>query len=303
MSRTQPSRALAAIAVALVAGSVFARQPAVLAAVCGTLAALVAVAATGWAARRATGAERRAWEWIAAGCAAHLLGRLVWDYYQIVLRVQPPFPSLADLGYLALYPCLAVGLRGLLPARLPGRPQPTVALDATLVTFTAAALTYELLVAPLLARGGAFLPLATSVAWAAIGIVVLWSLSLQVVRHRHLVLGTASLAITGLLVLCVTNAIYAPLALSGAPLAGGWLDAGWAAGLALIVIAATFAGERADAGGRFAGDSARAFTVVIAIAGIIALAIWSVLRDRSESAAVWVAVGVAIIGGRVVYAL
>src|SRR5262245_66384127 len=96
MSRTQPSRALAAIAVALVAGSVFARQPAVLAAVCGTLAALVAVAATGWAARRATGAERRAWEWIAAGCAGHLLGRVVCGYEQIGLRVRPPFPSFAD---------------------------------------------------------------------------------------------------------------------------------------------------------------------------------------------------------------
>src|SRR5262245_21799771 len=188
MSRRQPSRAIAAIAVALLLGGVLARNTPGLAGLFGTLAPLVAVLGTSWTARRTTGSEARGWQWIAAGSGAHLLGRVVWDYYALVARVPPPFPSLADLGFLALYPCLAMGLRGLLPARLPGRPQPTVVLDATLVTFTAAALTYELPVAPLLERGGAFLPLATSVAWAAIGIVVLWSLSLQVVRHRHLVL-------------------------------------------------------------------------------------------------------------------
>ncbi|HUL03651.1 MAG TPA: ATP-binding protein [Gemmatimonadales bacterium] len=302
MSRRQPSHALAAIAVALVAGSVLARRAPVVAAVCWTLLAVVAVLSAAWAARRTSGAERRGWQWIAAGCAAHLAGRLVWDYYELGARVPPPFPSLADPGYLALYPCFAVGLQSLLPARLPGRQQPTVILDATLVTFTAAALTYELLLAPLLDIGGARLPLATSIAWAAIGVVVLWALSLQLVRQRSLVLGTAGLAITGLLVLCVINATYAPIALRGTYVPGGWLDIGWQVGLALLVVAAALAGADTQVGG-LASDTPRAIAVVVAIAGIMALALWSVLRDRSESAAVWVALGIAIIGGRVVYAL
>jgi PAS domain S-box-containing protein len=305
MSRKHPSQALAVIAVALLAGSILARHSPVITAACSTLVAFVAVFSTAWAARRTSGSERRGWRWIAAGCGAQLLGRLVWDYYELGVRVSPPFPSLADLGYLASYPCFALGLRSLLPARAPGRTQPATVLDAILVTFTAAALTYELLLAPLIEHGGALLPLAASIAWAAIAVVVLWVLGLQLVRQRSMVLGTAGFAITGLLVLCVTNAAYAPVALRGAYGAaswGGWLGVGWAAGLVFMAIAAALAGPEEGRSG-LAGDTPRAIAVVVAIAGIMALALWSVLRDNSESAAVWVAVGIAIIGGRVVYAL
>jgi PAS domain S-box-containing protein len=316
MSRREPSPALVAIALAVLAGDVFGyalgspdpgRRTA-FAALAGTLSALLAVVAAAGAARRTTGAARRGWRWIAAGCAAHLAGQLVWDLYAVVfLRVPPPFPSIADLGYLALYPSLAVGLWHLSPPRAPGRTQPTVALDAALVTFAAAAVTYELLVAPLIDRGGggALLPLLASLAWACSAVAVSWGLLVQLVRRRAPSLGPAGLAIAGLLVLCVTNARYAPLALAGTYVPGSWLDLGWDAGLILIAVSAALA--RDDEGvatrGLLAGETPRAIAVVVAIAGLAALALWIVLEHRRESAAVWVAVGVVIIGARVVYAL
>jgi len=315
MSRREPSRALVAVALAVLAGDVLAYalgspDPArrtALAALAGTLSALVAVVCAGWAARRTTGAERRGWRWIAAGCAAHLAGQLVRDFYAVAQHVPAPFPSIADLGYLALYPSLAVGLWHLSPPRAPGRTQPTVALDAALVTFAAAAVTYELLVAPLIDRGGALLPLLASLAWACSAVAVSWGLLVQLVRRRALSLGPAGLAIAGLLVLCVTNARYAPLALAGTYAPGSWLDLGWDAGLILIAVSAALARDDEGAGiatgGLLAGETPRAIAVVVAIAGLAALALWIVLEHRRESAAVWVAVGVVIIGARVVYAV
>lgn len=49
------------------------------------------------------------WYWFAAGQAASVVGDLVWIYFVYVLH-QEPYPSLADVFYLAAYPLLGVGL-------------------------------------------------------------------------------------------------------------------------------------------------------------------------------------------------
>src|SRR5688572_15932255 len=53
---------------------------------------------------------RRAWLILGWSFFMFLLGNLVWAYLELVLRVEP-FPSLADVFYLAFYP---LGLWGLL---------------------------------------------------------------------------------------------------------------------------------------------------------------------------------------------
>ena len=44
------------------------------------------------------------------------LGQMIFTYYELVLHRAPPFPSLADIGYLIEYPFLLSGIL-LLPAR------------------------------------------------------------------------------------------------------------------------------------------------------------------------------------------
>ena len=51
------------------------------------------------------------WYLFAAGQAASVLGDVVWEIYFYVLH-QEPYPSLADVFYLASYPLLAAGLTG-----------------------------------------------------------------------------------------------------------------------------------------------------------------------------------------------
>src|SRR2546430_13108994 len=40
------------------------------------------------------------WLWVGAGCLSILLGQAVWTYYRLALHAPPPYPSLADVGYL-----------------------------------------------------------------------------------------------------------------------------------------------------------------------------------------------------------
>ncbi|HEY0535048.1 MAG TPA: GGDEF domain-containing protein [Actinoplanes sp.] len=49
------------------------------------------------------------WYWLAAGQITSATGDVVWDIYQYVLH-RAPFPSVADVFYLAAYPMIATGL-------------------------------------------------------------------------------------------------------------------------------------------------------------------------------------------------
>jgi diguanylate cyclase len=49
------------------------------------------------------------WRWLAAGQITFVIGDLVYEYYENVLH-RSPYPSVADVFYLASYPMLVVGL-------------------------------------------------------------------------------------------------------------------------------------------------------------------------------------------------
>lgn len=65
-------------------------------------------------------ARRRIWWAFAVGQALFLLGDLWWTLYADVLRTEP-FPSIADVFYLAQYPVLALGMLWLVRGRRRGR--------------------------------------------------------------------------------------------------------------------------------------------------------------------------------------
>ena len=52
---------------------------------------------------------RRGWRLIAFGELAYLSGEIIWFVYENLLGIEP-FPSLADLGYLAFFPLMLAGI-------------------------------------------------------------------------------------------------------------------------------------------------------------------------------------------------
>jgi PAS domain S-box-containing protein len=75
-----------------------------------TIAASLAAISSFRAALSLQGRDRAAWLIFAIGCLAWLAGQMVWNAYEIYLGVAVPFPSYADIGYLAFGPLMIVGL-------------------------------------------------------------------------------------------------------------------------------------------------------------------------------------------------
>lgn len=75
-----------------------------------TVASILAVISSFRAAKSSTGAERAAWMIFMLACAAWAAGQVAWDVYELYLGIRAPFPSYADIGYLAYGPLMVVGL-------------------------------------------------------------------------------------------------------------------------------------------------------------------------------------------------
>ncbi len=259
-------------------------------------------------ARRATtGLERRAWTWIAGAVAAFLAGRLVWTWYEVGLHSAPPLPSLVDLAQLSVYVCLAFAIPALIPPspHTPRTMEPDVALDAGLVTFTAFALGYVFLFSPLLRGHDGTLAFVTRAAWVWGGVAVLWGMLRQMVQRRTLPSRTAGLLSAAIALVCIGSLAQVPRFSLLIP--HGLSDLWWPAGLLLIAGVGALAPERSPRSETISkslsGEAARALAVLVAVAGLASLAIASAVTGQAGRTAPWVAVGVAIIGARFVYAL
>src|SRR5664280_1089 len=80
--------------------------------------AAIAAGTAAWVHRRDR-ATRHAWVWLAAALTSYLLGDVIQMYYELGLHRDLPFPSGADLGYLAFYPMAFLGLLHLPTPRRP----------------------------------------------------------------------------------------------------------------------------------------------------------------------------------------
>jgi PAS domain S-box-containing protein len=315
--RSPPSRILVIVAAASFAVIVAAyalaapdaRARSVIADLSGTWTALYATACCVFAARRHPDPmQRAAWSWIAAGCAVYLAGQLVWNYYELVRQVRPPYPSLADAGYLGIYACFLVAIVRLVSAQPRRRFDPELLLDTVLVTVIAATLAYEFLLQRLFAAGGALAPLLTSVAWSVSGVVVLWLLLVALLRATSVPLATFGFAIAGLALVCVTNVVYAAASLRGAFQSGGPLSLGWDAGFLLLAVAAAIAPSRAATPRAstpvISGHAARIAAVVLGVAGVAAVGLQLALSPRRDPpAAVMIAAAGAILVARFIHTL
>ncbi len=310
-SLNRQTRALVAVAagsfLAIVLAYLLAPAPrrALVAGVSWTWATVYAIACCAVAARRhASSDQRRAWLWIGAGCILFLGGQLVSSSYELIRHVAPPYPSVADVGYLGVYVCFLVAVTKLVGAEPRRRFDYELLIDTVLVTLTAGALAYEFLLKPLFDVGGSVPSLLTSIAWAIGGIGVLWLILVELLRHTRVPVAAAGVVVA-LGVLCVTNVVYAAAALRGTFHPGGVLDLGWDAGFLLLAAAAAVAPgalQTAEAGGRaISGNAARIAALVIGLGGIGAVAIRNALPSEPDTgSAVLIALGVMIIGVRLI---
>ena len=87
------------------------------------------------------------------GILSWFLGQMIFTYYEWVLDQPPPLPSIADLGYLSVYPFLLLGIL-LLPARpVPVAARTRIALDGLMTMTAAVTFSWYFILGPVMQQG------------------------------------------------------------------------------------------------------------------------------------------------------
>src|SRR5215203_3081725 len=87
------------------------------------------------------------------GIISWVFGQALFTYYEWVLRQPPPLPSLADVGYLSVYPFFLIGI-----LLLPARPEPVasrarIALDGLMIMTAAVTFSWYFVLGPVMQQG------------------------------------------------------------------------------------------------------------------------------------------------------
>lgn len=179
--------------------------------------------------------RRLPWILMSAGQGLFVAGDLLWNYYEAV--GEDPFPSFADVLYLAGYPFMALGLFMLIRRRLGDGDRGGV-LDAAILTTAAAVLSWTFLMRPVVADSELdLLSLSISLAYPIADLILIGvALGLLTTAGAR----TPSFALLGASLGClvVVDQIYALQTLDGTYVSGSALDSLYLAAYVLFGAAA-----------------------------------------------------------------
>jgi diguanylate cyclase (GGDEF)-like protein/PAS domain S-box-containing protein len=170
--------------------------------------------------------KRLPWYLLAAVLVSFTAGDTTYNILTDFIKVQHPFPSLADVFYLLVYPMLAVALMIFIRARS-GDDNRAALLDALVPTAGLGLLSWVFLISPYVRDEtmGVFEKL-TSAAYP-LGDVLALAMLLRLITaggRKPIALTTLAAGVTGLL---VTDVIYGLRQLDGTWQVGGPTDSGW----------------------------------------------------------------------------
>lgn len=182
---------------------------------------------------------RRAWLILGISFFMFLIGNLIWAYLELILQVEP-FPSLADVFYLAFYP---LGLWGLLC--MPSAPQNrrerlTLWLDLLCVLTAAAMFVGYFIIVPTAATSSNDLLTQLIAPAYPIGSLILIG-GILAILYRPASPNTQSalsLLLIGMLFFVGGDFAFGYGSLTGTYTSGGWTDASWNVAQLFFVLAA-----------------------------------------------------------------
>jgi diguanylate cyclase (GGDEF)-like protein/PAS domain S-box-containing protein len=204
--------------------------------------ALMAGLACARAAWRESGRPRRAWLLLAAAAGSWGAGQVAWTWYESLLGREVPFPSAADVGYLAAVPLAAAGLLALPAAaqNLAGRVRTVT--DGLMVAASLLLVSWIVVLGPLVHAGGDGL-LAQAIGLAyPIGDVVIATIVLYVVVRARQTSSRMPLPLgllgSGLVAIAVADSGFMYLTVTESYASGNLIDLGWFLGYTLVLLAA-----------------------------------------------------------------
>lgn len=258
----------------------------------GIAAALIMLGA---ALRMPPGA-RAVWLCLWVYVALTVIGDVIYDVYRYHLH-QEPFPSLADIAYLATYVAMIAALIVLVRRRQPGRNRETW-IDTAVMSLAAACVVATVVVIPMLHNTSA--PTATSVIALAYPVLDMIALSVLIrllvdVRGMNLALGLLTVSLACAL---TADLVFQSLAVQGiVEEAPAWVDVLYLASTLLLVAAATCRGAATIARPSRTGQRTKGRLIGLAVAALTAptLLAFSVWSEVGSGARLLAVVSIAII--------
>ena len=204
-----------------------------------TAVPLLAAFACGWAGYRQRGRGRAAWILLGLSCASWAAGSAIWAYFDLVGQ-NVPFPSLADIGFLAAVPLAIGGLAGFPTAAPRATSRLRTALDGMIIAAALLFLSWGTVLGPVFEMssgsvGETVIGLAYPTGDLVMGAIVLFLLS----RSRRELRLPLLLVGGGILANTVSDSAFTYLQLQDKYSAiANVVDAGWVLGFFLIALGA-----------------------------------------------------------------
>ena len=237
-----------------------------------------------WLSRRHAGRMRLGWTLLGASALAWGIGDAIWTYYELVLKTEP-FPSLADLGFLAAVPLGAAAI--LCFWHPPRRSLLRTILDAVLIGLSVLLIGWAVLLRTLFEESsGTMLEQVLSLAYPVGDVLIIalvvfvWARASMSGRSPLLLIGAA------LTFLAIGDFGYAFLVAKGTYASGHPIDTGWIGGYLLVGLAAF----RARNSERIPAEGTTGLRVLLpyAVLGIaLVVTLFSFLRDGLGPVRVW----------------
>jgi diguanylate cyclase (GGDEF)-like protein len=241
------------------------------------------------------------WRMFGYGCLSWFLGQCLWAGWDAT-GTPISYPSLADIGYIGIYPIFFVGLVLLISNNMRDVPIRELVLDTLMVVVVAGTALYEFVIEPLLVhRTFSAAARTASIIWqvGTFGLVLLTAIALlcrlDVARRKSL-----ALLLLGLVAFTVGNVIYGRLALMDRYYSGHIVDLTWIEGFVLVGVAAIFALPdaravtiRQDISGRRQVAMVRTLPLLLSVLGLASLSAYAASVNRVELS---VAAGI-VVGG------
>jgi diguanylate cyclase (GGDEF)-like protein/PAS domain S-box-containing protein len=180
---------------------------------------------------------RLPWYLIAVGLSLFVTGDVLAYNYHAIFGTALPFPSVADLAYLPVYPVTVLGLVLLVRKRSPGRDLPSL-LDSAMVTTGLALLSWVFLIAPYAHNGSLGLGSKLVAIAYPLGDILMLGVAVRMAVGSGRRSPAYYMVIAGLVAVMVTDSIYGWIELHGTYHPGDPLDVGWIAYYVLLGAAA-----------------------------------------------------------------
>jgi diguanylate cyclase (GGDEF)-like protein/PAS domain S-box-containing protein len=266
-----------------------------------TFAALGAAAACGRNAWRGT-RHRRMWGFLGGACLSWGIGQAIWTAYEAIPPYREvPFPSFADVGYLAMVPLAAAALISLptVSQNLPGRLR--TLLDGMMIAGSLLLVSWVFVLKEVFRAGGdSLLAKVISLAYPA-GDVVIATIVLYVILRVRQTRAAAAVPLgligAGLAAFSISDSGFAYLTASGSYSSGNLIDIGWFMGFVGLMLAG-LRGSAPAVEGDTQGVEGRTGPVILPYAAVlIALAASSfevVRAGSTDLVMTWIRTGIVL---------